>query len=472
MTHYKRIIISGSLITKSNFHIGTGKQETGKEQTLFNQLCLDNNGKPYIPASSLRGYLRSIFSQLERVNENKIFGIARQASDKDHAGNSGSIRIYDCRWDSDGYNSQFISQASIDPVTGTAKHHHLATHAIIPPNSRFKVDIELDDASEEDLNDILKALQTLSKENKGKLGQGKSTGQGECHWELEKQCIKVLTEEKLKQWLTQKTTQEKSKRYKKKATVKEEKRLETYFETLEVKTLDSFSPRFAIIDIHLSAKSPLLINDTQAVQHRIEENKNTQNTVPDLIYTKRNNQVIIPGSTLKGWARARSRRILLTMLMANKDAEQAEKIADDLNGQLFGSTHKQGCINFEDAKVKIENEDVHQQTFNAIDRFNGGTKEGALYNVEAIWPDKQFTGSVYTVHKLQNWMKLLLLYTLKDSMEGDLVLGWGKSKGYGRLTLSLAEHKNWESLYRALNITEQLAQWDESLQQVLEGETE
>jgi hypothetical protein len=37
---------------------------------------------------------------------------------------------------------------------------------------------------------------------------------------------------------------------------------------------------------------------------------------------------------------------------------------------------------------------------------------------------------------MEDWLKSLLLYLLRDAMEGDLVLGWGKSKGYGRLLLT------------------------------------
>jgi len=55
MTKYKRIILTGTLTTQSNFHIGTGDEEVEKDDNgeivgTYNAICLDVNNKPYIPA--------------------------------------------------------------------------------------------------------------------------------------------------------------------------------------------------------------------------------------------------------------------------------------------------------------------------------------------------------------------------------------------------------------------------------------
>ncbi len=479
MTHFMRVILKGVITTQANFHIGTGKEEINDEQQSFNQLCLDSEGNPYIPASSLRGYLRHVISQHASSSENKLFGLARQDSNSVETGNSGALRIYDCSWDSDKNNSQLISQTSIDPITATAKHHQLSTHAVIPPDSRFKVHLELDKVSEQEISVLLKALNTLSKANKGKLGKGKSTGQGECHWQLDENGLTVLTAEQLRAWLKLKQT---NRKYTKKLNIKPERKLSDFFQPKEL-SVEAFPLATTTINFQLKADSPLLINNPQAVLQREKENKkieafnktvakDQQKTLlaeSKLIYIQKNNKSIIPGSTLKGWVRARARRILLTLLDNKTDNLGNETWVDELMGQLFGSTQQQGCIGFDDATVEITEQDEHQQTFTAIDRFTGGAKGGALYKVEAIWPKNSFKGQIhYPADKLQGWMKLLLLYILKDSMEGDLVLGWGKSKGYGRLTLEQIEDKNWEQLYPTLNPTD-LEQWDNALQQKLTG---
>ncbi len=470
MSDYKRIIITGILTTQSNFHIGTGKEETADDQTLFNQLCLDNKGNPYIPASSLRGYLRNII--LNQLGDNAVsdlFGLARQASNNTEMGKCGLIRIHDCRWDSGKYDKELISQTSIDPVTGAAKHHHLSTHAIIPAKSRFIVHIELDNANDQHLKNLHKALQTFNENNKGKLGKGKSTGQGECHWALDEKGIKVLTSDKLKEWLKPAPTKP-NKKYKKKDNIKPEKLLAEYFEELDIESIAPFKSKQSTITIRLKADSPILINDPHAVKKREADNKTADKQQPKLMFKQQSKQAIIPGSTLKGWVRARGRRIILTLLNAPQKGQDKEKIADSLLDNIFGSTQQQSYLYFNDAKVEFVEDDIHPQTFTAIDRFTGGVKDGALYNVEAIWPENHFLAQLQQVKKLQGWMKLLMLYILRDSMEGDLVLGWGKSKGYGRLQLDFVEYSGWDDLYSSIDKTE-LERWDNELQQKLQGES-
>lgn len=465
MSVYPRITIKGVLTTRSNLHLGTGQEEIGADQTLFNQHCLDFNGNPYIPASSLRGYLRQIISeQLDENTVNELFGLARQHTDAEEMGNSGLIRIQDCRWDSGVYDEMLISQTSIDPVTATAKHHHLSTHAIVPSNSRFLVHIELDKANEQQLTYILQALQTFGEQNKGKLGKGKSTGQGACDWLLNEKGVKVLSKEVLKEWLV-------SENYANARNKRNRKKLETYFiepKELNIFSIVPFNTSYKKITLLLKANSPILINDPHAVEKRKKDNQDSDKQQPKLIFKQQSKQAIIPGSTLKGWTRARGRRIVLTLLNNQQDKQNIEIIADNLLDEIFGSTQQQSHIYFEDAKVAIDESNIHLQTFTAIDRFTGGVKEGALYNVEAIWPDKPFLAQIQQTTELKDWMKLLMLYILRDSMEGDLVLGWGKSKGYGRVQLSLAEHQDWSSLYNSIKPTD-LEQWDNDLQQKLKG---
>ena len=464
MSDYKRVMITGVLITKENFHIGTGGEDThtasskpvdGEEpateitETNFNQLCLDHKGKPYIPASSLRGYLRHvILNQLGDDAVKSLFGLARQHKDKEEMGNSGLVRIQDCCWDSAGYDVLLNSQTSIDPVTTTAKHHQLSTHAVIPPDSRFTVHIELDNASEEQVRQILQALQTFGEEHNGKLGKGKSTGQGECYWLLGEKGVQGLSKKSLKKWLNNE---------------KKQRSLESYFGALDIASTLGFNTPYTKQTLLLTLNSPLLINDPQAVNKREQDKTNSDETA-DLIFKQQNNQVIIPGSTLKGWARAR--RILLTLL---QKPLETEKIADYLLDQIFGSTQQQSRLYFNDAKVGFKESEIHLQTFNAIDRFTGGVKDGALYNVEAIWSQQAFSVQLHQIKELEDWMKLLLLYILRDSMEGDLILGWGKSKGYGRMQLSLADYSSWEEFYQSIEPAD-LQRWDSDLQEKLKGD--
>ena len=100
----------------------------------------------------------------------------------------------------------------------------------------------------------------------------------------------------------------------------------------------------------------------------------------------------------------------------------------------------------------------HLQYFNAIDRFTGGVKEGALFNVKAAQCDYLVTKKCHlNLDRLPKgeWWKGLLLFIVRDAIEGDLAVGWGKSKGFGSFTIALnaKNHKmnSRSSLINAIN---------------------
>lgn len=191
---YRRVIISGTLTTCSELHIGTGDEAEylrptadNKEASFsYNTLLLDVEGKPYIPASTLRGYLR--YQVVDANHHAYLFGEGRQASEADAWGQAGVVRVHDARLAQSGGKRRKVSRTSIDAVTGTAKRHHLSTHEVVPVNARFAVEIALDGfkgapVQQDDITALLTALQTFGKEHNGQLGKGKSTGQGCLIWE-------------------------------------------------------------------------------------------------------------------------------------------------------------------------------------------------------------------------------------------------------------------------------------------------
>lgn len=500
MSDYRRIIITGTLTTQSNLHIGSGEEQSwgdGEEAPSLGEKKGSSNivvgretgGQPYIPASSLRGYLRSEIS--DPTLRQAIFGLGRQPTESAETGNVGHLRLYDAHLLVGEWSTDHISRTRIDPLTQAAKEHHLSTHEVIPPGTGFDLTLELDDSTEEEVKALLQALASLGENTPGgQLGKGKSIGQGRMVWRLSE--IRGLSKENLKRWLqpppAEKPGNKKGKRAKSTETNKsfscDTCFVSEYFDDLTnyfIKALDSATGSSAsvwnTIVFSLNAHSPILINDPERVKQRQQALKKGQagqkstdsraekETSPDAIYRRHQGQVCIPGSTLKGWLRAHCRRILLTILSSAEEAE--EQNIDLLLASLFGSTDEgRGILQFEDALADIDGEkDLHPQTFIAVDRFTGGAKAGALYNVEAVWPQKPFSGKLhYRKEKLQAWMKMLLLYALRDAMEGDLVLGWGKSRGYGRLTL--------EPVGMALDrySEEQLTAWQEALQERLKQE--
>lgn len=456
---YRRIIITGCLKTRSELHIGTGDEEKksyftpqGEEPLTINTVLLNAKQQPYIPASTLRGYLRSQIDDAA-IGE-LLFGYARQSEDANQ-NHMGALRAYDAQSTLDRETFHKISRTAIDNVTGTAKRHCLATHETIPVDTVFEVRLELDGKNEKPLTQqhidaLLNALETFNAESGGQLGKGKSTGQGCLMWK----CLKVqaLTEEVFKTWLM----------------AAEAEPINKYFKDLDPQTPDAISaPKSRqSIEFQLHTDSPLLVNNPHDADLQRKYNPDTpkdeRQKLVNLVFLQRGTDLaVIPGSTIKGWFRAHCRRILLTLTQG-----QQETKVDALIQQLFGSDASASLLRFTDAVARISDKDRRTQTFNAVDRFTGGVKDTALYSATGVWLAKNccFTASILYPNdeKLEGWMKLLLLFAWQDAQQGDLVLGWGKSKGYGRLTLKTNDN-SWQVWLDDPNIE----QWEHDLHTAL-----
>lgn len=429
---YRRILLEGSLTLVSDLHIGTG--ETEGDTHSFNLVTVDSLGQPYIPGSSLRGLLASLIQ--DGAWKKRCFGDSRPASEAETQGQMGALRVYDAKL-SHATSLILMSRTRIEAVTQTAMQHHLATQQLVSAGSQFKVELGFDhwgdhnDAiTQEELHHLLAGLERL---NGTQLGTGKSIGQGLLQWNIDS--VQALSEERFLQWLitNMSDTNELSK------LPYEPISLLNNLTSTELKIHQWQEQTFS-----LQALGPILIHNPHdpEVQKKndTEISKKEKELLVSQAFLVKGDQAIIPGSTLKGWFRSQCRRILMTLAHTQKidlDEDCLEYIDRKLLDNLFGGTASgEGQLRFYDATLPIQPNDIHRQTFNAIDRFTGGVKKGALYQVKGLWVDRLWTGRIsYREAGLEGWMKLLLLFVWRDAQEGDLVLGWGKSKGYGRLQL-------------------------------------
>ena len=476
---FRRVTISGTLTLKSELHIGS----SAVSNTGANEVGRDANGQPYIPGSSLRGALASMLNENNDPDNvyRRLFGLARQA-DSDGAlqaeqaddGGIGLLRVFDaCTCGANGEklnaNVEIIerSRTRIEAVTGTAMDHHLATFELVPVGTCFELTILMDHDAEPDFGISDKEIQTvlslLDGLNEQSLGKGKSIGQGHLQWERTK--LEGISEADYRLWLLNNLQQ--------KANAPGNINIKPLVGCSHPLTLlpdGSFQTVVTWGKQHFSllAQSPILINDPVAVKAAMKEAGDTAKS-PNHIFLQRSQdgkaQAVIPGATLKGWFRAQSRRILLTLTQG-----QDQQKVDDLLSQLFGSTeHGSSLLSFNDALVQLSQNETHSQMFNAVDRFTGGVKDSALFSAEALWTDQAInSGLRFKDHLLKGWMRMLLLYVWNDAKDGDLVLGWGKGKGYGRLMLTTSDDderswlenpdyklcKEWQTaLYEALGLS-------------------
>lgn len=475
---YLRVSISGELVLESDMHLGSGTEdqidlrdprENGQSYVPYGEVCRDRLGQPYIPASSLRGFLRHRLLSLLGESDpdfkallgNSNEKVKDQNGDVKQIGNAGLLRCYDATSTRPKDQSRLESRTSINAITGTAEEHHLFTQAMVPAGTRFKVSLELDYVSQSQLAALLAVLNNIQGQVNDSLGRGKTIAQGRVKWVAGK--TYYLDQRAASEWLTQSANtrwqmQELS-----------ANRLSDYADLSA--RIDADAANHSRFQITLHPLSPILINDTQAVDNAPEAED------AKLIATRKNQHLCIPGASLKGMVRAQCRRILMTLLygklLQSLDTESANEMAQSIADQhlieIFGGEGQRGKFHIMDA-LSREGEQVqdHEQTFNAIDRFTGGVADGKLYSVKAAfvgnmdselvihWPEHTKESEGDSSESWQ-WAKGLLYLCLRDAMEQQLAVGWGKARGYGRFELSIKEadsdqlHRTWNSYYSQQN---------------------
>jgi len=464
---YERVRISGTLICKSDLHVGDGdlkpfkkflcsdneqqakedekEEEKEKKAGSYNTICKDHKQRAYIPGSTLRGSLAAFLEKGDK-DVKKLFG---PASDDQYGKRfAGSVRVFDAHIekpiDTDGgkppyWNPQsgtFISHGiALDDVTGTTEKGKLFRYELVPAGTQFAVELEADRLTKKEVATLLGLLARWNGTAETAIGKGTSKGYGRIEWKYPQ--VSVLTTNDLQQWAASNTLNAQ------------------YFEPgaflpddIDGLLKQRERKRHEFV-IRILPQSPLLCNEPGFVTGIEQE--------PKLVFQARDGKAIIPGTTLAGAARARGRKILMTLLhQAKPDAKLNDlaKQADALIKQLFGSEEQKSALEFSDATDTAAETTEHPQYFNAIDRFTGGVKDKALFNVTAAQCDALKTEACYLnsdrMPKNGNWWKGLLLFIARDAIEGELAVGWGKSKGYGCFTTVLSyenkEIKNWNEL--------------------------
>ncbi|BBM64581.1 hypothetical protein VA249_12270 [Vibrio alfacsensis] len=450
---FEKIKYTFTLVLESDLHIGDGTinlQCANKETTSnHNPIVIDHQGQPYIPASTLRGLFAETYRAING-QDTSIFGEMRQAKEKSDiktkhqvspnvppSSVAGKLAVFDAILNKNvaksetEQNTSTRYRTSIDPITQTAQKHQLFTQAVVLSGTQFNVELILSNATEQRqkaVNDIIKALQT----NGLYIGAGKQSGFGKS--KIHQVGYQTLSKSAyLEFYLGNKQDLEWQHSYK------------------PIYSDNSSLPNREEFVFNVTPLSPILIHDPEQVRPAKENEKSDQKS-SDLIYLKRQGaNLLIPGTTLKGAFRAQARKILLTIAMRKLTNEKAQTFADTLVSEIFGNQDQRSLLRFPDVEVTTEHDDVKShQYFNAIDRFTGGVKHGALFDAAIAIP-KSFKVIVQgTLYKPEH--KALWAWLVRDFLEGDIAIGYGKSKGYGALSALIHSPKNkkgftWQSWY-------------------------
>ncbi|MFZ1342873.1 RAMP superfamily CRISPR-associated protein [Thiothrix eikelboomii] len=441
---FERIRISGTLRLCSDLHVGSGNVEDIRprvqdaEEGSYRSVLLDHAGKPMIPASTLRGWLRqyactvargSNHTQLEYFEYN-AFG--HSEGDKRV---TGRVRLQDAilraaaKPSTDKPKSYDAERGTLlrhgialDARTGVVDDHKLFHYEVVPAGTVFSFSLEVDRCDPEELPLLLGLLTGWDGSQNASVGGDSSMGQGRLQWTLEK--VESVTAESISSWLARQQAE--------------------YWQVM--KTIPDVAP-FSLavhgLSFGLDAFGGLLINDPDWVKDSVNE----QDHPPKQVYSRRlGGEARIPGRSLRGLVRTRARRIVATLLhQAGTPAESASEQAEALITPFFGGEKQAGCLFLSDALL------VRQQVSSvrpsiAVDRFTGGVKgcskgadDGALWAAEVIEQAEWKGDAQLDAFRLPDadWWKGLLLFVVRDALEGDFAIGSGKSKGLGQFRLKL-----------------------------------
>lgn len=220
-----------------------------------------------------------------------------------------------------------------------------------------------------------------------------------------------------------------------------------------------------LIDFSINSETPLLI---KSGMERIEG----PDMFPIRTFRIRNGkgeeEVFIPGSSLKGVIRSHSERITRTLRQGKEPAccnpfEKDKKNKNEpdfacssyfeeykhqeeikkLNGmnayrqsclicRLFGSTENASRIMVRDAYLSEGcNVKFETRTGVGIDRFTGGVASGP-FDLQ-VATNAEFGTQLY-IRNFELWQLGLLAYVFKDFKDGIIPVGYGKSRGFGKVS--------------------------------------
>lgn len=387
----------------------------------------------YIPGSSIGGALRGYIS--ENFGEDlaeKIFGTGEDES---------KIVVFDSIA-KNNKGIEFRPSVRINNRLGINADKAFFEREYLEEGHKFNFKFKLfsEDIKEAEKNKeiLIKAINGI---NKGDLrfGGHKTNGAGIFKINKVQECVLNLEKkEELIKYLTD----------------------EIRFKNLNL-NLEEEKTRFVTFKVNCITKTPILIKGKGSLEHNLPDGTNM---IQEQDLLNGDKVYFIPGSSIKG-----SFRNGFDKIAKFKNIEEMTNIAfgkaRDKNKKDDKNT--MGRVYFEDIKIKNS---LDKAIYNRIkiDKFTGGVRSGAVLNEQPIKGSLDFTIK-YKLLNNENDNKILalMIYTIKDILEGVITLGGGNAIGRGKLKgdkiqffkdgeeylidLSESKHKNKEKIDKILN---------------------
>ena len=483
-----RLVVSGKLIFETSFHVGSGFPSMISDAVVER----DKKGNPYIPGSTLAGALRAtsedfaclVCKEPDRTIRS-LFGSGIRSASDDAEFIASRLTVRDAGLLGELPDvTEIRDHVGIDRTTGAAREGIKFDKEVVP-SSCYGLELEIEAPDEESIKLLLSALDFWS--NFGvSFGASTTTGMGRA--KLESVALFIVErgdKDSLKKFLTDDPTI--AHPY---AGLREIKRdeindlLKTPPRTTRYPSEpDYFLPQQLKLFIGLYLDEPVLVKsgvpEIPAVAADGTEQRTSDAEFIKCIFVDGDNASelrYLPGSSIKGVLRTRAEKIIRTLNYShavNGDEAYEDRIAscaathayDDncrlrtcfgsesrqaeavrlspyqvYEGscpvcRLFGNPMMKGRISCSDSFPGSE-DDLTGKLFDnvAIDRFQGGAADQKKFDSRPLEPgeSKAFIVNL-RIERPELWMFGLLAQLLKDLVTGDIRIGYGSRRGFGKV---------------------------------------
>lgn len=450
--------IVAEIQTKSPLHVGDGdrvkistrdcvRESLDDADPDYATVFTGQNGRPYLPATSIKGALRAWASahRLDKALIQEVFG---------HADRGGAVTFHDapllpksvtpprdpkCRFWCGTRSTALSPQVVIDPVTRSAQESLLYYVEYVPEGATFEITVTAQNATSQQRGLLLYVLRNAfgSEGRPARLGSGVANGWGQMsvtRWDAKTLDAAAWIASELQDWRLALQP------------ISAAEKLEWSSWTPEFER--SFAADCVRLRLTLHFSGAMLVNDPT---RRTKGDSDGAGAVGHCMIRKENGDFYLPAESVRGAFRAQARRIWQTLAWdkphqnASSGVQNAPRNGDEERlaafFKLFGATGWRAPIEVEDFRL-AEPAEERPQEFVAIDRFTGGAAGKKKFNAVALWKPK-FVGdfTVRTDRLVASgagcWIWLLLAFTLRDWMEGDGSIGFGRSKNYGGMEASV-----------------------------------
>jgi CRISPR/Cas system CSM-associated protein Csm3 (group 7 of RAMP superfamily) len=372
-----RYYITATLTTQALMRIGTGEYDSlpdaKPDDPLVSPLLLAG-GKPYIPATTLKGVWK-------KAGNEALWGDIK---------NGGKMIIYDAICEN-AKEAKTVQSTAIDGETRTAKYGTLRSVNYLPVGTAFPIKILLENSTDMEVGALCAAISGIIY-----LGGNKNNGFGKCEIQDIK-CYK-MDDAALNTWL-------------------ETGKNSFWDEILKhdinppIKNATKSEASSVTLGITLQFQSPFLVSMPNP-------NKKPDDREPSLIpFEDSEGYHILPATSFRGALRAQAERINNTVGGYDTSFEK-----------LFGTGKQAASLKFHDFNF-LQGQMANYNMI-AIDRFTGGVKGSATFKIQ-VFEEATLKGLITILKPLDAKDIKLLGHLFRDLNEGDITLGYGATKGFG-----------------------------------------